>query len=195
MLTREQSAKVENWRSRGFHLFELTNLKCAQLIENELTGMDSAHQKQLLGKKTGTGDTVLHYAVRNEDVKTLKMLLKFPVNVNENNNLHRTSLHLAAADGNLEMIAVLLAAGANPALTDFQYNRAIHIAASCHHLDVVKILYAKDPESISIRGHNGKLPVEFVDKQTGSDLILFFKSVQPDARVIAHQDGVSPGKK
>jgi ankyrin repeat protein len=62
--------------------------------------------------------SLLHFAVRNNDIETLRLLLDSNADVDFIDSHRQTALHQAAVCGNVEAIRVLLAAGANVCIFD-----------------------------------------------------------------------------
>lgn len=68
--------------------------------------------KELLGEEDLQGNTVLHMAAWNNDVKTAQLCLEIGADVNTLKCNSASALHLAATKGNLEMADLLISRGA-----------------------------------------------------------------------------------
>jgi len=68
--------------------------------------------KELLGEEDLQGNTVLHMAAWNNDVKTAQLCLDIGADVNSLKCNSASALHLAATKGNLEMADLLISRGA-----------------------------------------------------------------------------------
>ena len=56
--------------------------------------------------------SIVHYAVFKQNIKCLKMLIKYKCDINLKNNNKETPLHIAAKNGNLTIVKFLIEAGA-----------------------------------------------------------------------------------
>ena len=86
------------------------------------------------------GTTALHWAVRSDDMETVKLLLQAGANVRFTDRYGITPLKFAAENGNAAMIEVLLKAGADPNATLPTGETALMTAAHTGKPDAVGML-------------------------------------------------------
>jgi cytohesin len=86
------------------------------------------------------GMTALHWAVRADDLDTVKLLVKAGANVSAANRYGITPLSLAATNGNSVITRALLAAGANPNAPGPDGETVLMTAARAGSADVVTAL-------------------------------------------------------
>ena len=82
--------------------------------------------KQLVGNKDLQGNTVLHMAALNNDVKTAELCLDHGADVNTKKSKETTPLHIAATKGNLEMAELLISRGAGVNMKDGDSKAPLH---------------------------------------------------------------------
>jgi len=71
-------------------------------------------------RKDAVDFSLLHFAVRNHDSETLRLLLKEKFDVNFVDSKRRTPLHEAAICGNVDAAKILLEYGAVKGVVDFK---------------------------------------------------------------------------
>jgi ankyrin repeat protein len=84
--------------------------------------------------------TALHWAVRSDDVETVRLLVRAGADVKLNNRYGITPLFLAALNGNATLVDVLLKAGADPNDTKPEGETVLMTAARAGNPDAVKLL-------------------------------------------------------
>jgi uncharacterized protein len=89
------------------------------------------------------GTTPLHRAVRDDDLQTVRQLLRNGANASASNRYGVTPLSLAAINRNAAMIETLLKAGADPKATLPGGQTILMTAARTGNPDVVKLLLAR----------------------------------------------------
>ena len=82
--------------------------------------------KELVGEEDLQGNTVLHMAAWNNDVKTAEMCLDIGADVNTLKCNSVSALHLAATKGNLEMADLLISRGAGVNMKDEDSKTPLH---------------------------------------------------------------------
>ncbi|KAK2715890.1 hypothetical protein QYM36_010456 [Artemia franciscana] len=117
---------------------------------NEVLGRNSqvkeAIAKLLLNKGAGVdartikGETALHFAIQNENVKVVETILEYNANVNLGTKNGDMPLCLSSLTGNVEICTMLLNKGANVNVKKNGGISALHIAAQNHHGNIVKLL-------------------------------------------------------
>ena len=78
------------------------------------------------------GYTVLHFAVVNNDIEIVNVLLAAGAGVNQTDNNGWTSLHFAVVHDDVEVVNILLAAGADVNQRDNGGNTPLHDASTLH---------------------------------------------------------------
>lgn len=86
------------------------------------------------------GMTALHWAVRANDVETVRMLVRAGANVNASSRYGITPLILAAETGDPTVVAALLKAGANPNSAMPEGQTPLMTAARTGNVDAIKLL-------------------------------------------------------
>lgn len=103
------------------------------------------------GAKPNLGDNWegLHWAVKNQDLATVKLLIEYGINLDttDTESCNHSPLTRATLTGNLEILQLLLAAGASVNKPGFLLKTALHVACEEGMLDAVKLLlhYGVDP--------------------------------------------------
>lgn len=101
----------------------------------------------------------LSAAVKENNVKIVRNLLKKGRNVNIVDNRGWTPFHEAAALGNVGCLKILLNAGARVDATTHQGETALFIACENCHLDSVKILLKFDKKTVNISNNESVTPL------------------------------------
>ena len=106
-----------------------------------------------LESRNGNGQTPIHIAAGNGDLKMVRMLVAARVNVNariENRSAIVTPLHLAAERKDCEVVRVLLAAGTEPDLKSYQGRTPLFYAVSNGDTESIRLLleYNADPRGL-----------------------------------------------
>src|SRR5262249_24178118 len=104
-------------------------------------GMPAKKKKKPLSLQTDAGGrSPLWYAAMEEDVKTVKRLLKAGADPNIGDNERATPLSIAAYYGQLEAVKLLLANKADPNLADGNDTPPLHWAVVNKHAEVAALL-------------------------------------------------------
>ncbi|WP_146594780.1 ankyrin repeat domain-containing protein [Novipirellula galeiformis] len=64
----------------------------------------------------GRGDSPIHHAARNGDVRIVRLLIEYGAGTNENNTRGHTVLYCAGGHGHLETVRLLIHFGADPSV-------------------------------------------------------------------------------
>ena len=100
--------------------------------------------------------TLLHNAVENQHIKTVKILLEAGADMNLCDTWGRTPLHIAAARGDTEMVKLLLEAGADLNYRNNKGETAIFSAAECHSTTETITLLADAGADINAQDNCGR---------------------------------------
>lgn len=87
-------------------IFELIENSDYDAIKREIDSFD-------LECVNDDGDTPLHYAVKNEDIELLEILLGYVPDIDVENEEGETALHLAVKTSDIDLVQMLIDSGAN----------------------------------------------------------------------------------
>jgi ankyrin repeat protein len=104
--------------------------------------LDKREAAQAVRASEADGTTALHWAVRGDDLDTVRMLLRAGADARAANRYGVTPLSLAAQNGNPAMIETLVAAGADPNTSLSNGQTIVMIAARTGDPDAVRVLAA-----------------------------------------------------
>ncbi len=105
------------------------------------------------------GFTPLHFAVRNDDLNIVELLIAAGADVNAATRYNITPLSLACMNGNAAMIERLLKAGADANATSEEGQSALMTAALTGKVDAIKVLLA-DGAKVNVEEPNrGQTPL------------------------------------
>lgn len=93
-----------------------------------------------INSKRYKGRTLLHYAVKYQNIKSIKLLIKMGVNPEICDDDYNTPLHLAVMLGNIDIIKELLKFNVNINATAEFDQTPLHLAITINNYDVVKLL-------------------------------------------------------
>jgi cytohesin len=112
---------------------------------NALILVDALLQKGLDVNTQDSKGTLLHYAIVENNVGIVYLLLKqLKVDVNATEKLHKlTPLHLAAIMGNEEIVRALLEKGANVDTKNKNDESPLHLAVIAKNQEIVQVLLEK----------------------------------------------------
>jgi len=92
-----------------------------------------------INKLDGYGNSLLFSAIKNNNIKLIKFLLKKNANINFQNK-YTTPLMLAIKMKNIELVKILLKNGANINFQDKNLNTPLILAIKMKNIELVKIL-------------------------------------------------------
>ncbi len=135
------------------------------------------HAKINVNIKDKKGDTPLHTAIDDSNLKTIKLLLAHPdVNVNLQNNDRYTPLHSAIVNAcndteEIEIVKLLLAhPDINVNLQNNDGDTALHITTKSEDWEIVKLLLTNQKINVSIPNKEGISPIQYM--RTKEQLLL-----------------------
>ncbi|OQD43611.1 hypothetical protein BUL40_03075 [Croceivirga radicis] len=114
------NAKDKDGNGLAYYLLQNYNPRNVDLYEAKLALLQKANVD--FTAPQNNGNTLLHLAAKENNLKLLKQLAAFQINVNQKNNEGNTALHLAAMSSkNDDILKYLIAIGADvSATTDFE---------------------------------------------------------------------------
>jgi len=101
-------------------------------------------KKNVADLKDKQGNVALHYAVSNENLQAMEVLLQNGANPDVKDEDDLTSLHIAVGQGCWDIAAKLLQVGANPNAKDNEGNTPLHFAAEGNDLKLLRLLEEKE---------------------------------------------------
>ncbi|CAG5134658.1 unnamed protein product [Candidula unifasciata] len=131
-----------------------------------------------VNKVDKSGYTALHYACRNGQLETCKILLTYQADVNATTQSSKaTPLHRASYMGHSEIVSLLLQHNADPRSADCDGMTPLHKAAENDHAETVKILIKANPDVANVKDNRFRKPVDLAK----SDLVrTILSSMAPD---------------
>jgi len=103
------------------------------------------------------GNTALHYACDEGNLKIVEILLNANCNTNIKNNLNKTPLHLSTQKGYFNITKKLIEFGAILNIEDSEKNTPLHFICKNNYIKLLKYILLKSPK-INCKNINGKTP-------------------------------------
>lgn len=132
------------------------------------------------------GGTLLHMAVWAGKPEICEFLIAAGVDPNAEESMGWTPLHTAAIINRLSCVEPLVRGGANIDMQDVQGWAALHYAANSGFQEVCRELLELGADD-SLRGHNGKTPVECLKEGDSAATREVFERCRL-ARTVHHDD-------
>lgn len=125
-------------------------------------------------KHKDTGNTLLHYASRENKYGVAKLLIEKGASLSKRNGQDYTALHIASEKGNFEIVRLLIESGSDIEETTVSKERtALHIASYEGHLDVVRLLLEAGADT-SIKDTRGLVPIALALEYGHLDIVRLF---------------------
>jgi ankyrin repeat protein/uncharacterized caspase-like protein len=136
-----------------------------------------------INEKDSDGDSLLHLAVREGNVDTLKFLISKGADVNIKNNYGETPLQIAAHFENAEIVIQLVSNGAEINIKDSLGVTPLHDAVYHGQVEIVKYLISQGAE-ININDIRNKIPLHYavMDDNIEISKYLITKGADVNAR-------------
>lgn len=121
----------------------------------------------------GSGETPLHFAVRNGSVEAAQVLIANGAEVDIQTDLNISAMMAAIRDearGLPEIVALLLEKGADPDLQDYNGNTALHYAARIPRPDIIPILIDNGAE-VNVLNNRDLTPLDIAANEQIAELL------------------------
>ena len=116
------------------------------------------------------GETLLHYAVKKNNVEIVATFLRHQSDINIVNEYGDTPLHLAAQAGNAGIIPVLFRHGSDIKATNHIIETALHVGAKGNSLEVVKELLKLNSD-VNAANQEGDTPLHVAVERGNFNII------------------------
>jgi ankyrin repeat protein len=114
--------------------------------------------------------TALHCATCENQIETVKLLLKYGASTEARTLHYRTPLHFACILGEDIICKLLLEAGSFVNVQDFERNAPIHYAAFYGDVKIIKLLLEKNAD-LELKNRKGQLPLDLASDKIISNLL------------------------
>ena len=116
--------------------------------------------KSLINDTNHQSLTPIHEAVKNSNLKAIKLLIKHGAKVNSKNESNVTPLHSAAMKTNIEIVEILIKNGAKINAQDKNGYTPMHCAAMKVQVDIIRLLW-KHGGDTNIKDKSGRTPLQY----------------------------------
>ena len=110
------------------------------------------------------GNSALHYACDEGNLKIVEILLKTNCETNLKNNEKKTALHLSSKRGYFDISKKLIENGALLNIFDSENNSPIHYVCIINHVELLKFFLTKLPK-VDIKNIYGKRPIDLTNNK------------------------------
>ncbi|ORY74640.1 ankyrin, partial [Neocallimastix californiae] len=100
-----------------------------------------------INKRDSKGNNILYYALKNNDINTIKYLIQNKIDANKKNNYEKSPLDVAVSKGyktlkteKEKLVKILILKGSNVNYTDNEENTPLIYAIQKEYLSIVKML-------------------------------------------------------
>ena len=155
---------------------------CCNTSSHEITDLLATKGANVDHQTNQNGYYALHFAAKNGQVETLRVLLKHGANPNIRNNSGETPLHLAMSKHNKELVTLLLSHGADPNLADNNGFTPLCCNTSSH--EITDLLATKGANVDHQTNQNGYYALHFAAKngQVETLRVLLKHGANPNIR-------------
>ena len=116
--------------------------------------------KSLINDTNHQSLTPIHEAVKNSNLKAIKLLIKHGAKVNSKNESNVTPLHSAAMKTSTEMVEILIKNGAKINAQDKNGYTPMHCAAMKVQVDIIRLLW-KHGGDTNVKDKSGRTPLQY----------------------------------
>src|SRR5262249_3334245 len=127
-LIKTQKAKITIADKEGSPFHWAAETGCFSMIEKLYKHVPIA-EISILNAQNHKGETALHKAAQNGDIKTIQALIKIQIDPNLQDDQGRTALHWAAESGYSELTKYLVVRDCSPFSKDKHRDSALSLAA------------------------------------------------------------------
>lgn len=128
-----------------------------------------------INSKTYNGRTLLHYAVKYNQKRLIRLFIKMGLNPEVCDDDYNTPLHLAVIKNKYQIIQELIKAGANVNATGEFEQTPLHLAVSCNNLEIIKLLLRSGADSNLVDEQNLK-PIDYAIDEKNEKIISYMTS-------------------
>ncbi|HKM29975.1 MAG TPA: ankyrin repeat domain-containing protein [Bacilli bacterium] len=123
------------------------------------------------------GQTLLHVALKLNDIKLFNLFIKAGVNINIANEYGDTPLHKAVNDGKIKFIRALANSGCDLNIGASQEQTPLHLAAINGNIEIVKYLVDHGAD-VDMLDETNCLPIDYAIEEKDEKMIIYFMSKQ-----------------
>ena len=116
--------------------------------------------KSLINDTNHQSLTPIHEAVKNSNLKAIKLLIKHGAKVNSKNESNVTPLHSAAMKTNIEIVEILIKNGSKINAQDKNGYTPMHCAAMKVQVEIIRLLW-KHGGDTNIKDKSGRTPLQY----------------------------------
>ncbi|GMP65510.1 hypothetical protein CsSME_00026261 [Camellia sinensis var. sinensis] len=150
-------------------------------------------ETEILRMRNKWGNTVLHEAMRNHNLRMAEFLIKVDLGLAYfKNNTGESQLYLAARDGVPEIVKCILMAACYSAYGRSDGQTALNATIVEGYFDVMEALVRAKPELIKETDHHGRTPLHYAASMGDHRTVQRLLQLHIDIVYISNQDGVSP---
>ncbi|KAL7216953.1 hypothetical protein ACSBR1_028810 [Camellia fascicularis] len=181
------AARADRISIVGFLIEEMLSSSYRDIVNRGNRGIE------ILRMRNKWGNTVLHEAVRNHNLRVAEFLIKVdPGLACFENNTGESPLYLAARDGMLTIVKRILMAACSLAYGGSDGQTALHATIVKGHFDVMEALVRAKPELIKEADHHGRTPLYYAASMGDCRTVQRLLQLYTDIVYMSDQDGVSP---
>ncbi len=136
-------------------------------------------EKVEISRQDSDGSTLLHLAIKLNDMKLLKLFLESGVNPNLANDNNNAPIHLAILKNNLDALKLLIEYKCDVCLpSDFE-ETPLHLAVSESNLEAIKLL-VENGADFNLVDENNCSVIDYVVDESNEDVVKYFLSCAID---------------
>ena len=147
-------------QSNPKELIEACKADNEKLVESILQNSSSAEIKNAIEQRDKKGNSALHFASKNGNVKIVNLLILAGADIHAENEANQTPLHQACQRNQKEIVQVLLTKGANPNIFSNSGKNALHTACYSDFDEIVELLLKSGAvENVNLADKLGATPL------------------------------------
>ncbi len=147
-----------------------------------------------INTKNPNGKTLLHMAVKLNEIKLCKLLCKLGVIIDLADELGTTPLHQAVSENKIQIVKTLITAGADVNLGAEQDQTPLHLAVINGNLDIVKYLVNNKADICLVDEKNFDSIDYAVDERDQTILNYFSTKVEISKRRLEEIERITKGE-